>query len=59
MNWSTNFKGLRIFVEMTASSLKHNLRSFRGHCLLLFASGYAAEIWQGQVYLQEALDHPL
>ena len=57
-NCSSNFRGWPFNVDIAPSTCTlFYLRSSRSQCFLLLAPGYAAGIWLGQVYLQEAQDH--
>ena len=55
MNWSTNFRGLILNVEMTPRNLFY-LSSRRDYCLLMPATGFATELRLDHVYLREAFD---
>ena len=62
VNWSTNFRGLPLRVEMDPFSLKHvlsficiHIKANASSCLL--ALSYAVGILLGLLYLQEVQDH--
>ena len=60
VNWSTNFRGSSLKMEMAPFCLKHILCFIcvqRGQSFLLLALGYAVGILIGLRYLQEVLGH--